>query len=165
MKRATSLNNSITFLGAPILRLLTEDEKKESETLLTCALLPNACFYFKAIISGQLYHSSAYMATRKMRRNNCTVLLNNGNIVQILAFCIVSTFAELPRNIVFCSRFDISPLPYAVQLPLDKMAAGHIRMATPGDGRHIVAVDVISIVQKCIITLEDEACFVCIMPN
>ena len=139
-------------------------KKNISQSLLNCVLLPNACFYSKAIISGQLYHSSAYMATRRMRRNNCTVLLKNGSIVNIVAFCIVSTHDELPRNIVFCSRFDVSNLPYAVQLPFDQVAAGHIRMATPDDG-HIEAIDVISVGQKCIIISEDEACFICIMPN
>ena len=86
LKKCLKLHNNITYLGAHYVKPLTLeflveesfDDLVKEEALILC----------KAVVRGQILYSMSYR--KLVRWNNYTVGLNNGSIVEITNFALIT---------------------------------------------------------------------------
>ena len=165
LQSAITVVKSVTLIGKPVLRELTADELVASERLLGFKLngVVQAAFYSKAIIDEQLYHSLSYLPKRSMRRNNYTVLLDNGDIAQLCNFAKLDTLAA-DVFVCFCNVFLTSSISVGDQRLQHQCASNeHIRLVTGMTNTKAVRLSCLR--QKCILIKNGHENVICILPN
>jgi len=165
---ALSFEQHATLLGLPSIRNLDifEINLIRAYFMSSNVSLP-AYFYYRAIINGQLFHTTGYRPSRVMRRNNYTVLLANGDIVQLCNFCLIHN-NNIPQLVAFCILLDCSAIEHVNKhIDCSEQSVKHLlRISSYNhDNRNMRVVDVNSLMRKCIYIDETDASFVCLLPN
>jgi len=120
-------------------------------------------YYCKAFINGKLYHTTSYRPRRVMRRNNYTVLLEDGDIVQLLFFvCMYDN--SVPIYLALCSVVKTSDFKRVIVSSSIRCVSSPSTTDANNDSS-LRVIFITSMSKKCVYIDEEFSSFLCILPN
>ena len=105
LKKSLKICDDVTFLGAHYVRSLTLEEKFLVEEYFSQEVEEEVLIYNKAVVKGNVLYSVNYR--RSVKRNNFTVGLKDGTIVEIINFVVVKFLFGQRETIAFANNCHV----------------------------------------------------------